>query len=307
MKRVIVTGATGFVGRNLIKKLLDLDFYIYAIIRPKSSNRSKLDDTKNMTIIELDLNEIDRLPDYIGTDCDAFYHLAWEGIRGEDRDNYTLQYNNYVNSLKTVEVAKRLKCKEFVTTGSQAEYGACDTKINEDTECSPTTEYGKRKYQFFKEATSLLSDDDTSFKEARIFSLYGPGDHGSVMINSVLDKMIKNDSIDLTEGVHSWNFLHIDDAVDGLIELIKTSCPNGPYNLSGDETWELKQFIEIMRKVTKSKSIINYGAILYPKSGMIGINPDNKKLKDKTGWSPKIDFKHGIKDMADSCQERKRE
>lgn len=300
MKKIIVTGATGFVGRNLIKKLLGLDFYIYAIIRPNSLNKSRLNDAKNMTIIELDLNEIDKLPDYIDIDCDVFYHLAWDGVRGEDRDNQTLQYNNYLNSLKTVEVAKRLNCTKYITTGSQAEYGLRDAKIDENTECKPLTEYGKRKYQFFKEATLLLSDYDISFKEARIFSLYGPGDHESTMVNSVLSKMVKNDSIDLTAGLHSWNFLHIDDAVDGIIKLIEVNCPNGPYNFSGDETKRLREFIEIMQKATKSKSAINYGAVPYPKSGMVGIDPDNRKLKKETSWSPKIDFEHGIKAMVDS-------
>lgn len=300
MKKIIVTGATGFVGRNLIKKLLGLDYHIYAIIRPNSLNKSRLNDATNMTIIELDLNEIDKLPDYIDIGCDVFCHLAWDGVRGEDRNNQALQYGNYINSLKTVEVAKRLKCKKYITTGSQAEYGVCDTKIDENTECNPFTEYGKRKYQFFKEATLLLDDDSISFKEVRVFSLYGPGDHESTMIYSVLNKMMKNDSIDLTEGLHSWNFLHIDDAVDGIIKLIEVDCPNGPYNFSGDETQSLREFIEIMQKVTKSKSTINYGVVPYPKSGMVGINPDNRKLKNETNWSSKIDFEHGIKAMVDN-------
>lgn len=297
MKKIIVTGATGFIGSNLIKKLLKLDYYVYAIIRPNSLNKSKLNETVNMTIVELDLSEINKLPNYINTDCDVFCHLAWDGMRGESRNDRVLQYGNYLNSLKTIEVAKRLNCREYINTGSQAEYGLCDIKIDENTKCKPVTEYGKQKYQFFKEARVLLSGYGIPFKEARIFSLYGPGDYEGTMICSVLNKMSVDASIDLTEGLHSWNFLHIDDAVDGIIKLIEIDCPDGPYNFSGDETKILREFIKTMQKITKTKSTINYGAIPYTKSGIVGIDPDNRRLKDETGWYPKTDFEHGIKSM----------
>lgn len=302
MKRVIVTGATGFVGRNLIKKLLSLDYYVYAITRPNSLNKSKLNDAENMKVIELDLNEIDKLLDYINTDCDIFCHLAWDGTRGGDRDNRVLQHSNYLNSLKTVEVAKKLNCKRYLTSGSQAEYGICNTKINEDTECKPLTEYGKRKYQFFNKASLLLDSYGISFKEARIFSLYGAGDNEATMICSVLNKMINNISIDLSPCSHSWNYLYIDDAIGGIVKLIESDCPNGSYNFGGDETMKLRNFVEIMQKVTKSKSSINYGAIPYPKLSVIAIDPDNSKLKKETSWSPKIDFEHGIKNMVDDLK-----
>lgn len=297
MKRIIVTGATGFIGRNLIRKLLELDFFVYAIIRPGSSNRDRLAVAKNMKIIELDLAEIEKLSDFIDRSCNIFCHLAWEGIRGNDRNNQPLQHDNYLNSLKTVKVAKELGCDIYVTAGSQAEYGACDTKIDENTICNPVTEYGKQKYEFFKDGTVLARELGMSFKEARFFSLYGSGDYENTMICSVLSKMINNDSIDLTEGTHNWNFLNIDDAVNGIVKLVTVKCLDGPYNFSGDETKKLRGFIETMQKVTKSKSIINFGAVSYPKSGAIETNPDNSKLKRETGWSPRIDFATGIKDM----------
>ncbi len=297
MKGIIVTGATGFIGRNLIRKLLELDFFVYAIIRPGSSNRDKLAVAKNMRIIELDLAEIKKLPDSIDSSCSIFCHLAWDGIRGNDRDNLLLQHNNYLNSLETIKVAKKLGCEIYITAGSQAEYGVCDTRIDENTACSPVTEYGKQKYEFFKDGTVLARGLGMSFKEARFFSLYGSGDYENTMVCSVLNKMMNNDSVDLTEGTHNWNFLNIDDAVNGIVKLVTSKCLDGPYNFSGDETKKLRGFIEIMQKVTKSKSIINFGTISYSESSIVGIDPDNSKLKRETGWSPDIDFATGIKDM----------
>ncbi|MEI7689443.1 MAG: NAD(P)-dependent oxidoreductase [Candidatus Saccharibacteria bacterium] len=297
MNKVIVTGATGFIGRNLVRKLADLGFNICAIVRPNSANRDKLDVAKNIEVIELDMSDIDRLPTLIVGKCDIFCHLAWEGVRGEDRDNHELQVNNYLNSLKTIKAAHDLGCQLYMTTGSQAEYGVCNREIHEAIQCKPNTEYGLQKYQFFQDGMNLAKKLGISFKEARIFSLYGPGDNENTLVCSVLNKMLDNKEIDLTVGTHDWNFLYIDDAVDGMVKLITGKCPEGAYNLSGDETKILRDFVESMYRETKSKSILNFGAVPYPESGPVGIKPNNSRLKRETGWMPKIDFVTGINKM----------
>jgi len=297
MKKVVVTGATGFIGRNLVRKLVDLGFYVYAVIRPNSKNKDKLDVAKNLEIIELDMFDIDRLSALIVNECDIFCHLAWEGVRGADRDGHELQVGNYLNSLKTVQAAKDLGCHVYMTTGSQAEYGVYDKEIDEMVECNPTTEYGRQKYRFFQDGMGLAEKLGVSFKEARIFSLYGPGDYENTMVCSVLGSMLDNNEIDLTAGTHDWNFLYIDDAVDGMVKLITDKCSDGAYNFSGDETRILRDFVEIMYREAKSKSILNFGSIPYLGSGPIGMKPDNSKLKRETSWAPKVDFAKGINKM----------
>ena len=87
MKRVVVTGASGFIGAYLIQELLkDTENEIYAIIRPNSSNRDRVPQDDRVKIVELDMAQIEELPSYVPGQVEGFYHLAWNGTRGETRD-----------------------------------------------------------------------------------------------------------------------------------------------------------------------------------------------------------------------------
>lgn len=84
MKRVVVTGASSFIGAYLIQELLkDTENEIYAVIRPNSSNRDRVPQDDRVKIVELDMAQIEELPSYVPGQVEGFYHLAWNGTRGE--------------------------------------------------------------------------------------------------------------------------------------------------------------------------------------------------------------------------------
>lgn len=300
---VVVTGATSFIGIKLIDQLLQNKFNVYAVIRRNSSNRSKLDRYSDINIIELDMPEVDSLPTKI-SNCDIFFHLAWDGTRGFTRDDHQLQHNNYINSIKALKVAAKLGCKIFIDAGSQAEYGINTGLISEDTLCDPKTEYGKAKLNFFNDALKFCKSHKIHFKEPRFFSLYGKDDFDGTLIISIINKMLANEKIELTECIQMWNYLYLDDAVDGLIKLATVDCSDGPYNFGSDNTRQLKDFIDDIYKITKSKSELNFGSIPYHPSGMVSIQPDIKKLKFETGWSPNTSFKDGILGIIEDIKQK---
>lgn len=293
MKNVVVTGATGFIGFNLIKTLLNYDFNITAIVRKDSSKIEKLQQFQNLNIIELNMDEIEKLPDIVDYKCDIFYHFAWDGTRGTTRDDFKLQNANYLYSIRTLESAYKMGCKCFISAGSQAEYGLHDGQTTEKTKCVPNTEYGKAKLKFYLFLKKFATANQFRYLEPRFFSLYGIGDYENTLIMSVIDKMKKNEEINLTECTQLWNYLHISDAVDSLIKLQESDfC--GIYNIGSDDTRLLKEFIEEIKEISKSKSAINYGIVSYPLSGKINIYPSIEKLKKDINWTSQINFEQGI-------------
>lgn len=292
-KNIVITGATSFIGQSLLEKLTKLNKYnIYAIVRPNSSNISKLDKFRDLNIIELEMSDIGDLTNYLDK-CDIFFHLAWDGTRGSTRDDKKLQIGNYKNSKKALEVACKLKCKTFIEAGSQAEFGVYNHQINEETKCKPLTEYGKAKLKFFNFAQDFCKKNDIHFKEPRFFSLYGPGDYPDTLIISTINKMLSNTKIELTQCIQMWNFLYLDDAVDGIIRLATKDCQDGSYCFGSDDTRVLKDYIDELYKITGTKSELVFGAIPYHKSGMVSIQPDITKLLS-TGWKQKTSFRKGV-------------
>lgn len=295
MKNVIITGATSFIGIPLILRLLkSTDFNIIALVQSNEKAKSILPNNKRLHIIQIDMGNYRELNSFVNVHCDCLIHLAWNGTRGEDRMNYVLQRKNYEASITLVEEAICLNCKMIICAGSQAEYGIQNTEIVEDTPCNPNTEYGIQKLRFFLDATNLANESNIHLKEARFFSLYGPGDFEGTMIMSTLKKMLCNEDCPLTECTQTWDFLYISDAVEGIVRMISQDCADGPYNVGSGLAHDLKYYIDEMKAITNSTSNLMYGAIPYPKTGIVSINPNINRLKEEIGWVPQICFQEGI-------------
>lgn len=296
MKMIIITGATSFIGRKLIDKLILGDFKIYAIVRDNSDKISIIPKSSKITIIRLDMHEYENLDKFI-SECDCFIHLAWNGTRGNDRMNEKLQKRNYNYSAAAIKSVIKLGCKKIITAGSQAEYGIHDGIISEDTECHPETEYGKYKLKFYMDSRNICDDNDVQLIEPRFFSLYGPDDNPKTMINTIITKMLNNQDCPLTKCIQMWDFLHIDDAVEALIKMIMGDCRGGIYNFGSGIAKPLRDFVDEMYYITQSRSKLLYGAIPYPVTGMVSIIPDVARIKRELNWTPKISFTDGIKEI----------
>jgi nucleoside-diphosphate-sugar epimerase len=103
----------------------------------------------------------------------------------------------------------------------------------------------------------------------------------------------------LTQCIQKWDFLYIDDAVQGILRLMENDCVDGAYNFGSGKSEDLKVYIEEMHKITNSKSVLNYGAITYPPTGMVSILPIVEKFT-RTGWHPKTSFSEGISHIIES-------
>lgn len=293
---IVITGATSFIGTGIIKRLVNYgNNRIWAVIRPNSINKSLIPSHKNIHVIELDIQEIESLPQLVTEPIDVFYHLAWEGVRAPYRDDRKMQETNYLAALKAVRVCYVLKGKKFIGSGSQAEYGAMSGEITESYLCNPNTEYGKAKYKACCEIETYAAEHQMDFIWGRIFSIYGKGDFKGSLIMTCIDKMMKNETIPLTACVQEWDYLYIDEVAEIFAEFAEKNCKSGIYNVASGKHQKLKEYVEIMRQITKSESIIEYGKIPYPKQGMVSFIPVISKLQQELDWKSEINFEDGIK------------
>lgn len=294
MSKIIITGATSFLGINLIRQLIANDVLIYAVVRPNSSKIGLLPESPKIIVIPAEMENYKDIGISIQESCDCLVHFAWKGTRGSDRMNQAMQISNYECSIDILKAALRLNCKTFISAGSQAEYGLYNQAISEEIPCVPNTEYGIQKLRFYQDASKICKEHGVNFKEPRFFSIYGPGDFEGTMVISTLKKMLRNDDCEFTECKQMWDFLYISDAVKGIIRLIYTDCADGAYNIGRGESRPLKSYIEEMYKLTHSKSRLFYGSIPYPSTGMVSVQPIFDKLVNETGWHAEVTFVDGI-------------
>ena len=263
--RFIITGASGFLGVDICKELLRQGHQIYAICRKESKGLGNIPQDKNLSIVWADLNHLNYIPEQVDK-ADVFIHLAWQGTVSGGRFNPELQAENIQNAFTAMRVAKQIGCKLFVDAGSQAEYGTVTETITEETPCNPFSDYGKAKLQVWNEGKFLCKELGLKYIHLRIFSVYGENDHPYTLVMSLIQKMLKNESMDLSPCTQNWNYIYSEDAAKLVAGLCNHAISDQNfaaevYNIASDDTRLLKDFVERMKELTRSTSTLNYGAI----------------------------------------------
>jgi len=305
--RAVVTGATSFVGAVTIKEMLKQGHEVTAIVRPGSTKTGALTgpngralEEGRLCILENDLSSPELLPEKITGTCDVFLHFGWGGSGSGARTDEGLQEGNLKNSLETIRAAKALGCRRFLFSGSQAEYGFHSERMTEETECSPKSAYGEAKLKMRYQGEALCKELGLSYIHTRIFSAYGPGDHPWTLVESCVDAFREDKTLSLGACTQMWNFLYIEDLARAMCALAvvpeealkKEISP--VFNLAGDDTRPLKEFVEEIHEVCGGRGTCAYATRKENAEGVVNLIPDISKLCRLTGWKPETDFKTGI-------------
>lgn len=302
--KVVVTGATSFLGAASVRALLAGGHEVYALIRPGSPNRGALPASgEGLRVLELELSRMDRLKELVLEPCDGFLHFGWDGSGSENRKNAAVQQKNVEDSLKALKGAADLGCRRFIFGGSQAEYGQCRDLMEEGRACSPVSQYGKAKLDFGIRARAYLKENPCKMEyiHTRIFSVYGPGDHPWSLVNTCLDTFCRGGGMKLGACTQLWNFLYVDDLVRALLALL--TCPGklpwDLYNIAAgpEETRPLREYVERMHILCGGTGTMSYGCLPPNAEGPANLIPDIRRIRQVTGWQPEISFDEGIRRM----------
>ena len=283
--KFVITGATSFIGLELIDYLLAHNHSVVAVCRQDSKGLSFI--PHGVEIVASKMCDYGRLCDAIPK-ADVFVNLAWGGTGHDGRNVVDIQNENITYTIAAMHAADKMECKVFVEAGSQAEYGATTEPQTEDSNCNPFSEYGKAKLKVKQELFNLSEQLDIKYIHLRIFSLFGEKDHPWTLIMSAVDKMLKNEQLDLSPCTQNWNFLYVKDAVRMITILCENAVDNisfkhEVYNIASDDTRQLKEFVERIKFLTGSSSILNYGANI--PQNYVSLQPNIRKTIDAIGFT----------------------
>ncbi len=272
---------------------------VYAVCREVSIGRNKLPSSKNIEVVYSDLDHISSIAEVIRK-ADVFINLAWTSTDHDGRNSAILQRINVDYAKEAMRVSALLGCKLFVEAGSQAEYGFVQGLITEETPCNPEVEYGKAKLSVLKEGSLLCGSLGIKYLHLRIFSIFGENDRPWTLIMSAIDKMQRNEILDLSSCTQNWNYLYVDDCVKQIF-LLCTYVLNSPdyesgvYNIASKDTRPLKDFLEEMKSVLCSESVLNYGT--FGPAKKVSLNPSIAKTELAIGFINKVSFAEALKLM----------
>ncbi len=293
MKKVVITGATGMIGLNLINYLLKKDIEVLAIIRKNSSRKEFLIQNDNLKIIECNLEELKNIK--IEEKYNIFIHLAWDGTFGDSRNNVQAQLKNIEYTLDAVRLAKKLGCTKFIGAGSQAEYGRVEGILKPNTPANPENGYGMAKLCAGQLSRVLANQLGIEHIWTRILSVYGPFDNDNTMVMSSIIEMLKNNSSpDYTKAEQMWDYIYAEDVAKALYLIEEKGKNNAIYCIGSGTQRPLYQYIQEIKDNIDKNIKLNIGAKEYSENQVMNLCADISNLTRDTGFIPETNFKEGI-------------
>ncbi len=294
--RILVTGATGFIGSRLTRFLLQKNAQVSVVMRAGSDPWRIKDILPQVRVIEGDLRQANRLAEQLkNTEFDVVVHLAWNGANSSKYKNMSSQVHENLNgSLEIVQLAKECNARKWIGFGSALEYGSRSGVFSESLQPSPESLYGISKYAVCLLAKKMCELNQVDFVWIRPFWLYGPFDDPLRMIPSVIGCLLRGKVPPLTLGEQSWDYLYIEDAVKAIWMLVEHPAATGIFNLGSGEVHTIRNIVERIRDLVDSSLSLGFGQVPYPEDQIMHLQADISKLKSVTGWKPQTSIDDGL-------------
>jgi UDP-glucose 4-epimerase len=294
--RVLVTGATGFIGSYVVRSLAaEKGVEVSFLARPSSDTWRIREVLPYTTRIDAELGGGDALRSAVAkTRPDVLVHLAWKGVGSADR-NAAQQIENLADTLALLRAARAAGARAFVGLGSQAEYGPSSGALDETAPTQPTTLYGVTKLSTCHFTRHACGELGMRYAWIRVFSTYGAMDNPSWMIPSLVLQLLARKKPPLTLGEQRWDYLHVSDAADAIARVALGDAATGVFNLGSGEAHTIRSIVEKIRDTIDPSLPLGFGEVPYRPDQVMHLEAQVDRLR-QLGWRPAMPLDRGIRE-----------
>jgi nucleoside-diphosphate-sugar epimerase len=287
MKRVLVTGASGFLGRHCCTLLADRATEVHGAGRAR-------DRLPAAGACALDLLDSVRTQETLARLRPThLLHLAWIATPGV----YWMAPENgrWVQaSMHLLECFARCGGQRAVVAGSCAEYEWCHTVYREhETPTRPATLYGACKNALREAAESYCRGSGVSLAWGRLFFLYGPHERPGRLVPSAIDALLRGVPTDCTGGQQLRDFLYVQDAAQALVELL-ASAAQGPVNIGSGAAITVAEVVGSLGRIAGRPDLVRLGTRPTPTGEPPCIVADCRRLREEVLWRPRWPLTAGL-------------
>jgi dTDP-6-deoxy-L-talose 4-dehydrogenase (NAD+) len=279
MNKILVTGATGFIGNHVIGELLKNNYSVIAT----SANKEKAKNFSWFSLVDYIPFNFDAFEDIIDyrtffREPDNVVHLAWEGL-----PNYKSSFHYEKNLPRHFSFLKNLiqnGVKDLTVTGTCLEYGLQNGELNEAMPTAPANPYALAKDILRKSLQELQIQRDFNLKWVRLFYMYGKGQNPN-SLSSQLDKAIaQHDEVfNMSDGEQLRDFLSVEKVAEYIVKIALQNKVTGIINCCSGRPVSVKQFVNNYLEEKNAALKLNLGYYPYPDYEPMAFWGNDKKLK----------------------------
>lgn len=260
--KILITGATGFVGSNLVRRLTAENFEIHLLTR-SNSNFWRIADiiskTKNHAVDLLEKEKLNAVmsavqPDYV-------FHLANAGLYGGiSVSDHDLAETNIIGLINLLSALEKVNYKKFINFGSSSEYGLKENSMKETDACFPVNAYGITKLAATLYAKLVAETQNKPIITFRLFSPFGPHDDHRRLISHVILSLLSGKDLDLGNPNAVRDYIFVEDVIDLLLETMdsKINAKGEIFNVGGGEEIKIKKIVNLIAELINPNAKITW-------------------------------------------------
>jgi nucleoside-diphosphate-sugar epimerase len=291
MKRVLVTGATGFIGQHCLTQLVARGYDVHAVYSKASPIETPGVNWHQANLLEGQQIEFllrDVVPSHL-------LHLAWNATPGV----YIRSLENLdwlCSSLRMAQLFAELGGIRMVTAGTCFEYdwdyGYCREHL---TPLAPSTLYGTCKHSLQLTLSRLSEQSGLSSAWGRIFFLYGPHEHPGRLVSSVIRALLRGEEAPCSPGTQMRDFLHVEDVAGAFVALLDHETL-GAVNIASGSPVAVKDVVQEIARQLGQQGLVKLGALPARPGDPALLAADTGRLRTEVGYIPKYSLEHGIRE-----------
>ena len=293
---ILITGANGFMGKNLTKEFLSRGDKVFAIV----TNKEEMKDIEcqNLKVFELFFDRYNEIAKLVGESIDIAYHFAWAGLCGAPAQDVELQTSNVIATSIFIEELAKLKTKKIVFASTMNTLELRSLIANPvDSKPRGVLIHVASKLNADVVARTLCQKYNIEFNDGIIAMAYGENNKSKMIPNVIMYSLINNREVNLVEGNNLYDLVYISDIVSAFVAIGFKGKNKQSYYIGHDDNRTFKDIIISIRDILNPNQELHFG--VYPEDNNIDYRLIDRSLLTKdTGWTPKADFEQSIRSTA---------